>query len=157
MKTKFVLALMLASGLAFAQGSGTSPGSTDQQPAAQQPPAQQEQQPQQQPPEQQEQQPQPQQPQEQQPQEQQPQQPTEPAATGPGATSMRGCLQQSGEEFMLVTAEGQSTPIKGDSDTLKQHNGHQVQVNGSHASDGSFQVTDVVMISDTCEKPQAKR
>lgn len=117
MKMKLLLAVVLASALAFAQESGQQP-STQQQPSAQQPTAGQTQ-------------------------------------TGAGPTSISGCLQQSGENFVIVTAEGQSTPVKGDASMLQQHNGHQVQANGSQASDGSFQVTDVVMIAETCGKPQA--
>ena len=66
-----------------------------------------------------------------------------------GQNSLTGCLKGSGDSWVLV-AEGQSTPISGDSSKLKPHNGHQVQVKGSQASDGSFQVTDVVMIAESC-------
>jgi hypothetical protein len=120
MNKKFILALMLASGLAFAQSSGSSPGSSDQQPSAQQtqPPSG---------------------------------QTTSPASAG--QSSLTGCLKGSDSGWVLV-AEGQSTPIKGDSSTLGPHNGHQVQVKGSQASDGSFTVTDVVMIADTCTRQQ---
>jgi hypothetical protein len=122
MNKKFILALMLASGLAFAQSSGSSPGSSDQQ----QPSAQQTQPPS--------------------------GQTTSPASAG--QSSLTGCLKGSDSGWVLV-AEGQSTPIKGDSSTLGPHNGHQVQVKGSQASDGSFTVTDVVMIADTCTRQQA--
>lgn len=122
MNKKFVLALMLASGMAFAQSGGSSPGSSDQQqPSTQQPSTQ-------------------------------PQQPQTPAGAGQG--SLTGCLKGSDGNWVLV-AEGQSTPITGDSSTLAPHNGHQVQVKGSQASDGSFQVTEVVMIAETCTKQDA--
>lgn len=125
MKNKFVLALMLASGMAFAQSGGSSPGSTDQQqPSSQQPSTQPSQ--------------------------------TSPGGQSPGSagqSSMTGCLKGSDGGWVIV-AEGQSTPVKGDSSTLSPHNGHQVQVKGSPASDGSFQVTEVVMIADTCAKQE---
>jgi hypothetical protein len=124
MKTKLLLALMLASGLALAQ-SGSSPGSTDPQ----------------------------------KPSTQQTQPPSGQSSQGPtssaGQTSMTGCLKGSDGGWVLI-AEGQSTPtpVTGDSSTLSPHNGHQVQVKGNQASDGSFQVTEVVMIAETCSKPQ---
>jgi hypothetical protein len=118
MKIKFLLALMLATGMAFAQ-SGGSPGSADQQqPSTQQP----------------------------QPPSGQPQSPT-----SAGQSSLSGCLKGSDGAWVLV-AEGQSTPVTGDSSTLSPHNGHQVQVKGRQAADGSFQVTDIVMIAETCAK-----
>lgn len=120
MNKKFFLALMLASGMAFAQSSGSSPGSSDQQ-----------------------------QPSTQQPQTSSGQQ--SPASTG--QSSLTGCLKGSDSGWVIV-AEGQSTPVTGDSATLGPHNGHQVQVKGTQASDGSFQVTDILMIADTCTKQQ---
>jgi hypothetical protein len=69
--------------------------------------------------------------------------------TSAGQNSLTGCLKGSGDAWVLV-AEGQSTPLSGDSSTLKPHNGHQVQLKGTQASDGSFQVTDVVMIAESC-------
>lgn len=130
MNKKFVLALMLASGMAFAQSSGSSPGSSDQQ------------------------QPSTQQPSTQQPSTQQPQQPSGQSPTSAGQSSLTGCLKGS-DGGCVIVAEGQSTAISGDSSTLSPHNGHQVQVKGSQASDGSFQVTEVVMIADTCTKQEA--
>jgi hypothetical protein len=119
MKSRVLLALMLASGMAFAQSGGSSPRSSDQQ----QPPTQQTQ-----PPSGQANQP-----------------------VGAGQSALSGCLKGAGGAWVIV-AEGQSTPITGDSATLGPHNGHQVQVKGRQAADGSFQVTDVVMIADTCGK-----
>ncbi len=92
-------------------------------------------------------------PDQQQPSQQQTQ-PTQPSATQKAPTSagqnaLTGCLKGSGDAWVLV-AEGQSTPLSGDSSKLKPHNGHQVQVKGAQASDGSFQVTDVVMIAESC-------
>jgi hypothetical protein len=55
----------------------------------------------------------------------------------------------------VLVAEGQSTPVTGDSSTLSPHNGHQVQLKGTQASDGSFQVTDVVMIAESCPTQQS--
>lgn len=122
MNRKLVLALMLASGMAFAQSSGSSPGSGDQQ----QPSTQQTQPPSSQ---------------------------SNRAPTSAGQSSLTGCLKGSDSGWVLV-GESQSIPVTGDSSTLKPHNGHQVQVKGNQASDGSFQVTEVVMIAETCAKPQ---
>lgn len=119
MNKKILLILTLVTGMAFAQNRGNS-GSGDQQ-----------------------QQPQPA------PQQAQPPASTSKAPVSAGQNSLTGCLQGSGDAWVLV-AEGQSTPLKGDSSTLKPHNGHQVQVKGAQASDGSFQVTDVVMIAESC-------
>jgi len=133
MNKTFLMALMLASGMALAQSSGSSPGSTDQQqPSTQQPSTDQ-----------------------QQPSSQQNQPTTSnqtPASTG--QSSLTGCLKGSDGSWVLV-AEGQSTPITGDSATLTPHNGHQVQVKGTPGSDGSFQVTDVVMIAESCPNQES--
>jgi hypothetical protein len=125
MKKKLLLALMLASGLALAQ-SGRSPGSTDpQQPSMQQTPPSSS-------------------------------QSSQSSTSKAGQTSMSGCLKGSDGGWVLI-AEGQSAPVPvtGDSSTLSPHNGHQVQVKGNQASDGSFQVTEVVMIAETCTKPRS--
>src|SRR5262249_6895044 len=108
MTKKILIILTLATGMAFAQNSGNSGSPDDQQ----------------------------------QPSQQQQQQPSQPSAgqqsqTSAGQNSLTGCLQGSGDAWVLV-AEGQSTPLKGDSSKLKPHNGHQVQVKGGQASDGSF-------------------
>ncbi len=71
-----------------------------------------------------------------------------PMSSQPGQT-MTGCLKGSDGSWVLVGG-GQSTPITGDSATLSPHNGHQVQVKGTPASDGSFQVTEVVLIAESC-------
>lgn len=76
-------------------------------------------------------------------------QPSQKAPVSAGQNALTGCLKGSGEAWILV-AEGQSTPLTGNSAALKPHNGHQVQVKGQQASDGSFQVTDVVMIAESC-------
>lgn len=132
-KTLF-MALMLASGMALAQSSGGGYGSTNQsQPPTQSQPST------------------------------QPSQPTTdqnqpstgnqtPSSTG--QSSLTGCLKGSGGSWVLI-AEGQSTPVTGDSSTLSPHNGHQVQLKGTQASDGSFQVTDVVMIAESCPTQQS--
>jgi len=101
-------------------------------------------------------------------QQQQPsQQPTSPSTTSPSTTdqnsqnsaptgtsdqqsSLRGCLKQAGGNWVLAADNGQSVNLQGDSSMLKPHDGHQVQVQGSRASDGSLQVTSVNMISDSC-------
>jgi hypothetical protein len=93
----------------------------------------------------------------QQPSTQQTQPPGGQSSQGSAAqTSMTGCLKGSDGGWVLI-AEGQSAPVPvtGDSSTLSPHNGHQVQVKGNQASDGSFQVTEVVMIGETCTKPQS--
>jgi len=74
---------------------------------------------------------------------------TQKSPTSAGQNSLTGCLKGSGDAFVLV-AEGQSTPVSGDTSKLKQHNGHQVQLKGQQASDGSFQVTDVIMVAESC-------
>jgi hypothetical protein len=89
-----------------------------------------------------------QQQQQQQPSQQQPST-TQKSPTSAGQNALTGCLKGSGDTWVLI-AEGQSTPLSGDSSKLKPHNGHQVQVKGTQASDGSFQVTDVAMIAESC-------
>jgi hypothetical protein len=71
------------------------------------------------------------------------------APVSAGQNALTGCLKGSGDSWVLV-GEAQSTPLSGDSSKLKPHNGHQVQLKGTQASDGSFQVTDIVMIAESC-------
>ena len=68
---------------------------------------------------------------------------------------MRGCLKQSGGNWVLAADNGQSVNLQGDSSILKPHDGHQVQVQGTRSSDGSLQVSSVNMISDSCTNNQA--
>jgi hypothetical protein len=117
MKSRLVLALMLASGMAFAQSGGRAPD--QQQPSS--------------------------------PQTQAPAGQSNQSPTSAGQSTLSGCLKGSDSGWVLI-AEGQSTPVTGDSATLTPHNGHQVQIKGRQASDGSFQVTDIVMIAETCGK-----
>lgn len=126
MKRAFLFAVILACSLALAQAG------SQQQPSAQQPSTGQ-------------------------PQTQQPA--TQPGAqpgveTGTGQTAMRGCLKQSGGNWVLAAENGQTVNLSGDSSVLKPHDGHQVQVQGTQASDGSFQVSSVNMISDSCISPR---
>ena len=71
------------------------------------------------------------------------------------SNSMRGCLKQSGGNWVLASDNGQSINLQGDSSILKPHDGHQVQVQGTRSSDGSLQVSSVNMISDSCTNNQA--
>src|SRR5258708_27530938 len=131
MNKKFILALMLTAGMAFAQ-TGSAGSTPDQQPS-------------------------------QQPSTTSPS--TSPATTDqPNSTvtstsdqsnSMRGCLKQSGGNWVLAADNGQSVNLQGDSSILKPHDGHQVQIQGTRASDGSLQVSSVNMISDSCTNNQA--
>ena len=107
MNKKFILALVLASGMSFAQ-TGSSGSTPDQQPS---------------------------------------QQPSSPSTSSPASsdqssqsatptstsdqTSMRGCLKQSGGNWVLSADNGQSVNLQGDSSVLKPHDGHQVQHSGN--------------------------
>ncbi|HSM87175.1 MAG TPA: hypothetical protein VLT16_13535, partial [Candidatus Limnocylindrales bacterium] len=152
MNRKFLLAMMLASGMAFAQSSGSAGSSQtpdQQQPSAQQPSSQT---------------PDQQQPPSQTPEQQQPATPPsgEQSTQTPGTetsagqpTSMTGCLKQAGGNWTLAAENGQTINLTGDSSMLKPNDGHQVQVQGTQASDGSFQVTAVNSVSDSCTNQQA--
>src|SRR5579864_8634902 len=141
MNKKFILALMLTTGMAFAQtgSSGSTPDQSSQQPSTTSPS-------------------------------------TSPSTSSPStadqtnstttsttsttstsdqSNSMRGCLKQSGGNWVLAADNGQSVNLQGDSSMLKPHDGHQVQIQGSRASDGSVQVSSVNMISDSCTNNQA--
>lgn len=131
MKKNGLMAMMLVSIMALAQ-SGSSSGAPAQQ-----------------------------QPQQQSSTQQQQQQPpatkpgTEPGAqTSTGQTAMTGCLKQSGGNWVLAAENGQTVNLSGDSAMLKQHDGRQVQVQGTQASDGSFQVSSVSVVSDSCTSPR---
>src|SRR5512140_136343 len=131
MNKKFILALMLTTGMAFAQ-TGSSGSAPDQQPS-------------------------------QQPSTTTPstspsttdQTPSTATSTSDQSNSMRGCLKQSGGNWVLAADNGQSINLQGDSSMLKPHDGHQVQIQGTRASDGSMQVSSVNMISDSCTNNQA--
>ena len=68
---------------------------------------------------------------------------------------MKGCLKQSGGNWVLAAENGQSVNLQGDSSMLKPHDGHQVQISGTRSSDGSVQVSSVSMISESCTSNQA--
>src|SRR5437763_30218 len=125
MNKKFILALMLTTGMAFAQtgSSGSTPDQSSQQPSTTSPSTS----------------------------------PSTPSTTDQNSTtsttnstttstsdqsnSMRGCLKQSGGNWVLASDNGQSINLQGDSSMLKPHDGHQVQIQGTRASDGSLQVS----------------
>src|SRR5712671_5822070 len=139
MNKKFILALMLTTGMAFAQtgSSGSTSDQSSQQPSTTSPSTS----------------------------------PSTPSTTDQNSTtsttnstttstsdqsnSMRGCLKQSGGNWVLASDNGQSVNLQGDSSILKPHDGHQVQIQGTRASDGSLQVSSVNMISDSCTNNQA--
>src|SRR6516225_1247746 len=139
MNKKLILALMLASGMAFAQTSGSSGSQTtpDQQQPGQStspstsPSTDQTQQPSTQPS---------------QPSTDQSNQNATPSSSGDQQASLRGCLKQSGGNWVLSSDNGQSVNLQGDSSMLKPHDGHQVQISGTRSSDGSVQVSSVNMI-----------
>ena len=128
MKRNFVLAMLLVSGMAWAQSGSTPEASTQQQP--------------------------------QQPSTQQQQEPATPPGTGSGAQTstgqpvMKGCLKQSGGNWVLAAENGQTVNLSGDSSMLKPHDGREVQLQGTQASDGSFQVSSVSVVSDACTSPR---
>jgi len=72
------------------------------------------------------------------------------ATTQAGQTSLKGCLKQSGDNWVLAADNGQSVNLTGDGSMLKPHDGHMVQVQGTQASDGSLQVSGVSMIAESC-------
>ncbi len=121
------MVLMLASSMALAQSSGSN-RSANLQPSAQQPASGQ----------------------------QQTQPPEKPASAAPPAaqTEMQGCLKQSGGNWVLAADNGQTVSLSGDSSMLRPHDGRQVKVQGTQLSDGSFQVSSVSVISDSCISPR---
>ena len=78
-----------------------------------------------------------------------------PVATQSDQTSMSGCLKRSGDNFVLAADNGQSVNLTGDSSLLKPHEGHAIHVLGTLASDGSLQVSQVNMLSETCADKQS--
>jgi hypothetical protein len=160
MKTRILIAFVLAGGMALAQ-TGTNSGSTDQN----QPP----QGSQTQPASPDQQQPSSPSPQDQQqpasPSTQDQQQPTSPSTQPPSSnpdqsqtaapssangqeTVVRGCLKQSGGNW-IISENGQDTTLSGDDSLFKPHDGQQVEVRGTQSSAG-LQVTSVNTISDSC-------
>jgi hypothetical protein len=77
------------------------------------------------------------------------------ATTQEGQTSIKGCLKQSGDNWVLAADNGQSVNLIGDSSMLKPHDGHLVQVQGTRGPDGSLQVSGVSMIAESCTPNQA--
>jgi LPXTG-motif cell wall-anchored protein len=161
MKTRILTAFVLAGGMALAQ-TGSNPGSPDQNQPPQSGQTQPSNQDQQQPasPSTQDQQ-QPSSPSTQ--DQQQPTSPTtQPPSTNPdqsqtAATSsangqetvVRGCLKQSGGNW-IISQNGQDTTLSGDDSLFKPHDGQQVEVHGTQSSAGALQVTSVNTISDSC-------
>ena len=77
------------------------------------------------------------------------------SASGSEAT-VRGCLKQSGGDWILSqSGSGQSVTLKGDSSMLKPHDGHQVEIKGTQTDNNSMQVSSVSMISDSCSNGSA--
>ena len=146
MNRKLVMALMLASGMAFAQAGGGSSGSAtpDQQPSAQQPSTTEQQPPAQQPSTT-----------EQQATPGTTQSTTATTSTAGQQTTVRGCLKQSGGNWTLASDNGQTINLMGDDATLKPNDAHQVEIVGTQSPDGSLQVSSVNVISDTCTNQQA--
>jgi hypothetical protein len=127
MTKKLLTALMLITGLAMAQtGSG---GDASQQPSQQQPSTM--------------------------PSTSDSNRQSPAATTQESQTSLKGCLKQSGDNWVLAADNGQSVNLTGDSSMLKPHDGHLVQVQGTQASDGSLQVSGVTMIAESCTSNQA--
>ncbi|HKE31779.1 MAG TPA: hypothetical protein VKD65_08645, partial [Candidatus Angelobacter sp.] len=135
MNKKLLMAFVLVGGMALAQTSGGSAGSTSSPDQSQNPQATQ-----------------PSSPNQQQPTSPSDQsnpnnQSTATSSTGQ-ETVVRGCLKQSGGNW-IVSQNGQDITLNGDSSMLKPHDGHQVEVHGTQ-SGGSLQVTSINMISDSC-------
>jgi cytoskeletal protein RodZ len=79
-----------------------------------------------------------------------PSNPSSATATSSGQdTVLRGCLKQSGGNW-VISQNGQDTTLTGDDSMLKPHDGHQVEVHGTQSSGGSLQVSSVNMISESC-------
>src|SRR5215472_18616737 len=136
MNKKLLMAFVLAGGMALAQTSGGSAGSTSSPDQSQNPQATQ-----------------PSSPNQQQPTSPSDQsnpnnQSTATSSTGQ-ETVVRGCLKQSGGNW-IVSQNGQDITLNGDSSMLKPLDGHQVEVHGTQSSGGSLQVTSINMISDSC-------
>ena len=144
---KFLWALVIASGMAFAQASGsagqtgsqgTAGGTATTGGAQQQTPDQSTQTP---------------------ATTQNPSSTTQPQSSATSSsngqqTTMRGCLKQAGGNWTLATDNGQTVNVSGDDSTLKPNDAHQVEISGTQAADGSLQVSSVNVISDTCTNQQ---
>jgi hypothetical protein len=140
MKSRILMAFVLASGMALAQ-TGGSTGSTDQNQSPQGTQNQTGTQDQQQP------------------------QPAAPSTQSNPSTQsdqtapvnspnsqdavLRGCLKQSGGNW-VVSSNGQDTPLSGDTSMLGSHNGQEVEVHGIQSAGGVMQVTSVNTVSDAC-------
>src|SRR5258708_10632061 len=80
---------------------------------------------------------------------------TSTASSNSQDTVLRGCLKQSGGNWVL-SSNGQNITLNGDDYTLKPHDGHQVEVQGTRGSDSSsLTVKSRNMISDACRTSQA--
>lgn len=99
----------------------------------------------------------------QQQQQQQPQQQPSATPSASGSQTIQGCLSQSGDNYML-TAEGQTYMVNGDSSQLKDHVGHTVAITGQvtpasspssagamGAGQNSIMLQSVKMVSEKCE------
>ena len=126
MNNKLLMAFVLASGMALAQ-TGSSTGSTDQNQSQPTTPSQQQTTT---PPD-------------------QGNQSTATTAASGQETVLRGCLKQSGGNW-VISQNGQDITLNGDSSMLKPQDGHQVEVHGTPSSDGALHVTLISMISDSC-------
>lgn len=126
MNNKLLMAFVLASGMALAQ-TGSSGGSTDQNQS--QPTTRSQQQTTS-------------------PSDQNNQNAPTPSTSGP-ETVLRGCLKQSGGNW-VISQNGQDITLNGDSAMLKPQDGHQVEVHGRQSSGDALHVTSISLISDSC-------
>jgi hypothetical protein len=89
--------------------------------------------------------------------------PSQGASGSTGQETVKGCLSNSGGNYMLTDKNGKSFQLTGDTSKLTEHVGHEIKVTGTEgaaaaSSDGTMsqasptlEVTTVKHISKTCE------
>jgi hypothetical protein len=90
--------------------------------------------------------------------------PSQGTGGGAGQETVKGCLSNSGGNYMLTDKNGKSFQLTGDTSKLSDHVGHEIKVtgtasSGSASSDGgamsqaspTLEISTVKHISKTCE------
>jgi Protein of unknown function (DUF5818) len=62
---------------------------------------------------------------------------TQAGGYGAGETTVEGCLHASGGNYTLTDSSGNTYQLQGDTATLSEHNGHEVQITGTKSGSTS--------------------
>src|SRR5690349_23058984 len=71
------------------------------------------------------------------------------ASTNNAPQTFKGCLRQAAGSWTLASDDGKSMTVSGADDKLVPHNGQEVNISGTQASDGTLSVASIDKVSDS--------